>query len=249
MPMRTLVVVLLCLAAALPGCRKKSAPQFYQLESTWSIMVARDGDDAYQDPVMDQVVTGLEQIPPDAIEGPKASELLAKIAGERARLAAEKAAAEKLEAAAATERASLPSLFEPPAAAPAADPAAARAAVDAGPPRPFSGMTREAFQKAWGDCTEAAGELEVPGLGAMTGFAVQDRYACRQRLGVPEDARHVFLFKDGKLKVERTEKVQPPAPPKPAAPPPSEGTPDGGDRIMYVPGAPLPPGYVPLGTK
>jgi hypothetical protein len=238
MSMRAFVTVLLCATLAFTGCRKKSALEFYKLESTYSVMTARDGEEAYEDPAMDEVVAGLKAIGEDTVEGPKAVALLAKIAAERARLAQEKAAAEaELAAAQAAAKRTLPSLIEtqkdpttPPAIAPTPS------AVDAGPTRPYQGMTRAEFDKAFSACTESAGEIDVPGQGPMQGAAVQDRYSCRQQFSVPEGTRYVFLFKDGKLKVERTEQLPAPvAPPKPAQPVDA-----GPPAVFYLPGMPVP---------
>jgi hypothetical protein len=242
---RVLLMLLLCAGLALSACRKKSAREYYQLESTYSIMVARDGDDAYADPVMDQVLTQLRAIDPATVEGPKAAELAQKIDAERGRLAAEKAAAAAelaAQAAAAANAKSLPSLLDAPQNRPPPD---AVAAVDAGPGTPYAEMAISEFNKRFGACMDPPAESEVPGLGKTVTFAVKKTTACATQFKVPDDTRLLYVFKDGVLRGERTEKktlvmLDAGAPAAAPAPAPVEQPSDAGPRAPYVPGMPYP---------
>ncbi|GMU61403.1 MAG: hypothetical protein AMXMBFR34_31660 [Myxococcaceae bacterium] len=92
---------LLLVLALLPACRKKSALEFYELESSYAILVGRDGDAAYVTPEMDRIEPGLRSIPADAIEAPRATALLTKLCDERRRVEHERARQEAALAAAA----------------------------------------------------------------------------------------------------------------------------------------------------
>lgn len=85
-PLATLI-----LGLAVAGCRAKSAPEYHQAESDYSILLMRLGDDAYSDPQLESVIARLRAIPSNALEASRASELLAKIELETKRIAAEKA--------------------------------------------------------------------------------------------------------------------------------------------------------------
>jgi hypothetical protein len=79
------------LVASLSGCRKKSNPAFYQLESEQSVLLARDGDDAFASPELAAVLTKLEAFPEDALEKPRAEALVVKLKAGQARVKAERA--------------------------------------------------------------------------------------------------------------------------------------------------------------
>jgi hypothetical protein len=247
--MRRVAILLLLLAAA-SGCRKKSAPQFYDLQSSYTILVDRSGDDAYAMPEMDVVLSGLEAIPADALEGPQASGLVAKIKAERERIAREAKAAQAALAAAGTPPAavpSTPSLFPPPPANP--QPAEG---VDAGAPtRPWAGMKVADLQKWFGGCFQAGPNKTLPGQPEGTTQQVKDDPKCRATFGSTDPASTTFyvFVKDalvGQTTETRTVTETKPPPPKP---PVYE---DAG-TYMVIPGAPAPAGYqgipgMPQGT-
>lgn len=242
--MRRVAILLLGLLAV-SGCRKKSAPEFYALESNYSILVARDGDDAYASEDMDTVLTGLKAINPEAVEGPKAAELAAKIEAERQRVAREaKAAADAL--AAAGRPADFPpgastSLFPPEPKTPEDAPPAA-AAVDAGRRKPYGGMPLADFQKLYGDCFDTGPAMTLPNQPEGTSMVLRDDAACRAEFGAADpDTKTYFVFVKDALVGQRSEKrtvkeiIKEPAP---AAPAPAAAA-DAGQYLL-IPGAPLP---------
>ena len=87
--------LLLCVLTFLlvSGCKKKSSPEFYRLESDQSVLVSRDGDDAWVSPEMAAIVTGLEGLAENVAEKPRALDLIAKINAEKARVLAERSQA------------------------------------------------------------------------------------------------------------------------------------------------------------
>ena len=114
-------LVLLCVLATLvSGCRKKSSPEFYELESAQAILIAHEGDDALATPEMADVIARLEAIPASAIEKPRAVALASKLTADKARVTAEQARAAAEEAQAKAERAQAAepnrgrALFAPP---------------------------------------------------------------------------------------------------------------------------------------
>ncbi|MEW5740455.1 MAG: hypothetical protein AB1938_16125 [Myxococcota bacterium] len=241
--MRRLAILVLAVAAALSGCRKKTAPEFYELESSYSIMVARDGDDAYASEEMDRVLEGLKKIPADAVEGPRASSLVTTITTERARVARE--AQEREAALAAAEQPSQappsgPSLFEP-IKAPA--PAAGADGQDAGaiPTRPWGGMTEAELQKHFGSCFTAGPPKTIPGHPEGSSFRVNDDAACRQKFGSTDPNTSTFLVfvKDALIGQTTEQKTVIPGKPPPPGPPVYV---DAGS-FLAIPGAPVPEGY------
>src|SRR6185436_1608185 len=84
--------VALSVCLLLSGCRKKSAREYYRLESDYSVLVSRDGDAAYDEPELATIIEGLNAIPADALERPKAEALLATIATETLRVRKDKPA-------------------------------------------------------------------------------------------------------------------------------------------------------------
>lgn len=234
---RARVLALLCLGAlALAGCRKKTAPEYYGWESNYSILVARDGDDAYASPDMDAIVAGLAKIPADTLEGPKAAALSAKIAGERARIAAEKEAA------------------TPPPTKEWVPPATTTTAVvkppdkppeDAGAPTaPWAGMAKAEFVALFGACMKEGKKANVPGLGEVETYVVQKTGDCEKKYGSNQpDTDTVFLFAKDRLAGQRYEtKTQVvvdagvlPVLVDAGLPPPAEAP--------LLPGMPVPEGY------
>jgi hypothetical protein len=198
MRLQTLLVV--CLLG-LGACRKKTAPEYYQLESNVSILSTRDGDDAWGSDEMEQTLAALKKVDPEALEGPKARALISQIETERARVAREAAAAEAARAVPSppaerfteTKTNAQPVPSEP---------------LDAGKPeRPYLGMSQGEFKSLFGACMQLDGELPVPGLGTTTAWSVRNTdSACRKKYGlVDETVRHFYLFQNNQLSAERTE--------------------------------------------
>ncbi len=192
---------------ALSGCRKKSAPQYYQLESNVTILADRDGDDAWSGDEMTAALTALKAIDPEAVEGPRAQALITRIESERGRVEREKAAATQA-AAVVTPRATV-RLFDEKNAGAGTDGGAAGSTPDASvPDRPFGGMALADFQKLFGGCMSAEGEQPVPGLGPAKVFSVKnDDAACRTRYGLPDDGsvKQTYAFKNDQLASQHTE--------------------------------------------
>lgn len=238
-PMR---VALVCLLLATSGCRRKSAPEFYQLEKTYSVLVAREGDDAYATAEMAAVVEGLKALPQDALERPRADSLLASILKESARVAELHAPA--------TKPSSLPTAPAPePMAQPTPQPAPAeeKKEVDAGAPadEPKAGMSEALFLERFGSCFSAGPPLELPKEGAASAHIVKDNPECQKRFGAAGVVTS-YVFVKGSLWGKGTDStattssvVSAPdaavrAPPKPV---------DAGPPVFVIPGAPMPEGY------
>jgi hypothetical protein len=238
--MRRVAILLMVLAAAASGCRKKSAPQFYELQSTYTILSDRHGDDAYAMPEMDQVLAALEQIPADTVEGPKAATLVSKIKSERERLAREAKEREAAMAAAATPPTTMPtapSLFP-------REPAPKPEAVDAGgPTKPWGGMKVADLQKWFGSCFEQGPNKTLPGQPEGTTQQVKDDPKCRAAFGSTDPASTTFyvFVKDALVgQTTETRKVTEtvkPSPPRPAGDAGTTGP------FLVIPGAPAPEGY------
>ncbi|MEW6430982.1 MAG: hypothetical protein AB1730_05680 [Myxococcota bacterium] len=241
------VAILLMGLLVVSGCRKKTAPEFYQLESSYSILVARDGDDAYVSDEMAQVLEGLKQISPDAVEGPKAAALVAKIQSERDRVEREAKAAEAALAAAGRPPESPPatSFSATPTglgdAPPAGADTGAADVADAARRKPWGGMSVAEFQRMYGDCFEAGSDKALPGQAPGTAMKVKDDAACRAEFGSSDPDTSVFYVfgKDGlagQLSEKRT--VKETVTQKPAPTPVDAGP----STFLLIPGAPLPEG-------
>jgi hypothetical protein len=241
--MRRVAIHVLALVAALSGCRKKTAPEFYELEASHSILVARDGDEAYTSEEMDRVLEGLKKIPQDTVEGPRAAALIATINAERQRV--EREAREHAAALAAAERPSLPppestSLFAPSPKGPAAD----TEGQDAGPPTPtapWGGMTVAEFQKLFGSCFMAGPPKTIPGHPEGVSFKVNDDPACRAKFGSTDSNTSTFFVFVKDALVGQTSEQKTTIPGK--APPPGPPIYLDGGSFLAIPGAPVPEGY------
>ena len=76
------------------GCRKpRASMDYFEASQSYSVLVARLGDEAYVDPDMSRIETLLARVPGDSLDAAAARELLATIGKERARIAREKTAA------------------------------------------------------------------------------------------------------------------------------------------------------------
>jgi hypothetical protein len=228
-----------CLVLVLCACRAKTAPEFYALESEATILVDRDGDDAYVSPEMKDVLARLQKISPRAIEGPRAAELIARLEAGRARLEAAQLERQRLasavaERAARTEPVRFPSA---PLPAPSID---AGSGVDAGRPdaMPTHGMPINEFAKQFGACFRDGPEVEIQGLKKASTKIVMDTEACRKKFGRGEGETS-YVFDEGKFAGTRhiqTTTTVVDAGRAPAAPAPSQEP----DFVIRVPGQPLP---------
>lgn len=242
------VLLLLCVleALALSGCRKKTSPEFYKLDSQQSVLLSRDGDDAYLSAEMASVIAGLQAIPEDAVEKDKATALATKLSAEQTRVTAERALA-----AAPKPEPVNPFAGREPSTAAESPPALAEvvpdAEEDAGPPpvvQPWPGMAEKVFGERYGACfTAGAKAASLPDGEPATSYVLNPGADCQKKYGAP-DSRISYLFTPKGLwgKSSETTSVMdagtlliPPAPPPPPAPP--------GPPIITTPGAPLPEGY------
>ena len=238
-PMRVLPLLVLALWG-LSSCRKQSSEAFHKLDAQQSVLISRDGDDAYVSPEMDQIITGLNAVPENAIEKDRAVALTGKLRAEQRRVREEQAAAAA--AAAAPEPVAAPrplaNLSPPEPVEPVAAPPPA---VDAGRPSdPWAGMEEKEFLTLFGRCFSSDEAAKTPDGKAAKTFAVRDLSGC-ERHGQAGATKTLFLFVDGKLWGKRSVTTlnagAPPAPPPPAP------VIDAGAAILTIPGAPLPEGY------
>ncbi|MDX2011432.1 MAG: hypothetical protein SFW67_14620 [Myxococcaceae bacterium] len=189
--MRTLTVVSLAvLLLATSGCRKKSYKAFYEAERTYQVLVAREGEDAYFQPELEQVLTVLRAVPAGAPEEAKAQALVATIEQERARLTAERAQAE---ADARTARAPEPTRAD--FGSPSAPQEGAAPAVDPTPPGPGTpqpGMDEAEFKRQFGVCVTGPETIELP-TGKHPAYTGADDERCRKRLGTSAPTKFFFI--------------------------------------------------------
>jgi hypothetical protein len=221
------LVVMLAITA---GCRKKSSPQFFEAERRHQSLITRDGDDAYLSLDMDGVLDLLRQVPADAVEASRATELTATIQAAQARVRAEREAAGK----------------PPP-------PPDEYVRTDEGsepvPPRdetplpidgpPAGGMAEAEFTAKYQGCVTGPKEIpvDVP-PGKAPAYAVRETPECQKKLFVTGNVQFFFLEKRlaGRV-VTRTEGgTKPGTAVAPKAPP---GEPES-EQFLLVPGAPLP---------
>lgn len=237
------VLLLLCVLEALllSGCRKKTSPEFYQLESQQSVLISREGDDAYVSAEMATVIAGLQAIPEDALEKPRAAELVVKLTAEQARVNAERVPFVRPPP---SEKSPPPLPPEPGTQAAPEEPAADQA--DAGPPpvvQPWPGMEEKVFLERYATCFTAGAKTTLPDGKPATQYALNPSTDCQKKYGA-KDTRLSYLFTGKGLwgKASETTSVvdagtllipgTPPPPPPPPGPP-----------ILTTPGAPVPEGY------
>jgi hypothetical protein len=238
-------LLLLCVLAGLllSGCRKKTSPEFYKLEADQSILISRDGDDAYASPEMAAIINGLQAIPENMVERPRALELAAKLTAEQSRVASERAAAGKEKPPEAVKdpyagRLQRDKVVE--VAAPPPDDA-----DDAGEPMPYFGMDEATFGSLFGRCFAQGPTMRIADGGAATSQVLGPNPECQKRHGTPGSVTS-YLFVDGGVwgkHVETTTVVDAGPPPPPPPPPPPAAPPDAGEPILTIPGAPLPEGF------
>lgn len=237
-PMRFLpLLCVLTFLALLSGCRKKSSPEFFKLEADQSILLAREGDDAYVSPEMTAIISGLQTIPDDTLEKPRAVELAAKLTNEQARVTAERVVKPK------------PPPVDPFAgrlnrAAPVEVPPAV-VEVDAGPPsEPWTGMDEATFTSLFGKCFSGGPKSQLANGTPATSQVLGPSVECQKRLGTPGGVTS-YLFVDGGVwgKIVETTTVIDAGRAEESTPPPPPPPRDAGEPILTIPGAPLPEGY------
>ena len=243
--MRVLLFLCVLEALVLSGCRKKTSPEFYKLDSQQSVLLSSDGDDAYLSAEMASIISGLQAIPDDAVEKDKATALATRLAAEQTRVKAERAvaAAPKPEPVNpfANRESSLTAESPPAAAEVVPD-----AEEDAGPPpvvQPWPGMDEKTFLERYGKCFTAGDKTSLPDGKPATAYLLNGSAECQKQYGAP-GTRFSYLFTAKGLwgKASETTSVVDAGtllvPGPPAAPAPLPGPP-----IITTPGAPLPDGY------
>jgi hypothetical protein len=233
--MRTWMALPMILALlAFGGCRK-TARQFYGLESRATILVDRDGEAGLMSDEMGTIIAALRAIPPDAEEGPKASALLAHLEAERSSVVqrrADAARAAEVEGGTAT---AVPSASAPPPLLVAGPDAGSGSGPDAGLDRPWANMSLAEFQERFGACMESAGERDGSKGERLAAWEVLRTPTCIVKYGLEDEARRFFLFRSSKLAEEQTVRrvvtVIDAGRPPPAAPIPAN---------PYVMGMPMP---------
>lgn len=186
--MRVALLACVLLCAALTGCKKKTATEFYRLEGEHSVLVTREGDAAYETTEMENIITGLRAIPADTVEKPRAEQLLGAIAAEQARVQREKAAVVVAPPPSGTDDvnarfAAIKAQRDAQQAAP--EPVAA---VDAGPQvptEPYKGMTEADFIKAFGACYERGAPVTIADGGLSTSMKLRADKKCQGQYGTP----------------------------------------------------------------
>lgn len=236
------LVLLLCVVGLLgSGCRKKSSREYYKLEADQSILVSQDGDDAWVSPEMTAIVSGLQAIPEDTLEKPKAVALLATIAAEQARVTAERVEPPKGPAVdpfegrvgstgTATATAVVEPLPEPP-----------ETANDAGvmpdPTQPWARMDEKFFVARFGKCFSPGPSMPTSAGGMATSQVLSSTAECQKRFG-SAGAVTSFLFTDKGLTEKITESTVVLDGGSVTIPGRQPPTPDPGPPVLTIPGAP-----------
>jgi hypothetical protein len=185
------VLALSLLAAA--GCSKRKLPSedFSRANEIHSQLYAKELDDAYLDPKMDEAVQLLQRVPPDSLDADSARQLLARIQSNRERVQAERTQREKAIAAASTPP---PDTFGPrPSVAPPPD----AGAPDAGPDLPKVGMSVDELSERFSRCFEPGQSMVVEGRGARDTWELKDIAICRDLY--PGFDGLVLIIEDGKI--------------------------------------------------
>lgn len=247
--MRVALLACVLLCAALSGCKKKTAAEFYRLEGQHSVLVTRDGDLAYDAPEMETIIMGLRAIPSDTVEKPRAEQLLGVIAAEQARIARERApnpnpppTTDEVNARYAAIKAQRDAIVVP------GDGGAID--VDAGAPEltePYKGMSEADFIKAFGTCYERGQPVVITDGGLSTSMRLKADANCQKKYGTPgATTRWLFGHEGLYVRLVESERREPivvdagagEQTTKPTPPP--EGRP-----ILMLPGAPQPGAETP----
>ena len=214
MSIRRIAIVCVVVLAA---CRRgPSGPDdnYEQASRLYQRLYASQLDDAYGDPQMDQVVALLNKVDPNSVDAPAAQTMLHAITNGRAELAKQRAAREKMAAAAAASA-------NAAMAAPSIDPAAylAASAPDAGPPQdPFgAGALVSDINAQTGGCLTDYEPFNENGTGVTgTIYRVVASDSCTGKL--PGFVGQAVLVVNGRI-YRRIPDPNPPKPPQPATPP------------------------------
>ncbi len=200
------------------SCRKTSSKAFYEAQSQYEIVAAREGEEAYLSGQLEPIVAKLNSVETGAQEYASAQALVQKIAAETARLKAEQLARNAVEpAAAAGDRPS--SGFASGSAKPEVpEPADATPARDAGSPfdnGPQGNMSAEAFAAQYKSCVKristgalAASTKSATGRGQRETFEVVASAECKKKLRADDDGVTQFEFVDNELKTRTVLEVK-----------------------------------------
>lgn len=231
-------IVLLCLLLALSGCRKKTSAEFYKLESNQSILIAQDGDDAYVSDEMAAIIAGLDAVPEDTIEKPRATALATSLRAEQARVALEKAPKPKEppppDPFAGRFQQTPTATPEPEAEVPGS------VTTDAGGLELVAGMDEKTFVGLFGKCFAPGPASKISDGGAATTQVVGSSEACVKKHGTPGAVTSYLFTREGywgkseqrMVVVDAGMVFVPPPPPTTVREP-----------VLLMPGAPLPEGY------
>ncbi|MDP1825949.1 MAG: hypothetical protein Q8L48_21980 [Archangium sp.] len=229
-------IVLLCLLMGLSGCRKKTSAEFYNLESRQSILIAREGDDAFDSDEMKAVLVGLDAVPEDTIEKPRAAALASKLRAEQARVARERAPKPKDPPPADP----FAGRFPPTDSAPAPEAVPGVVSTDAGSLELVAGMEEKTFVALFGKCFSPGPPGRISDGGVATTQVVGPSADCVKRFGAPGSVTSYLFTRSGywgKSESRVVVVVDAGVAPGPAVEP-TERQP-----VRLMPGAPVPEGY------
>jgi hypothetical protein len=255
--LRALPILAVALALALPACRKpvpQPSAEYDQASLLFHQIYARDLDDAYGNPQVDEVVGLLKKVDPRSADAEAAQKLLKQIADGKQALAKARAEDERRRADQRAPAAPPPSAGSswPPVAAPPSGPGQPQAdaqqadgrapsqAGTPGKPDPFGvGSSIAALNDSSGGCLQAGASFKESGSGkAGQMYKLSSAEACAAKL--PGLTDQVLLVVDGKIyrrvsAKDVTMKTEAAPPPPPEAPKPPS------DLKLVTPQAPPPP--------
>lgn len=192
--MKRLVLACFAVLVLMAGCRKKPS-EFAKLETEYSTLVTKEGDDAFESQQMDTILRGLQAIPADAADKPNAQTLAQLIISEQQRVAT----ARHLEEPTAAQNPPPRSFDDPlPVEEEAGVDAGTADVEDAGPPQPRGGMDEKAFLSLFGSCFTPGPPAKLEGGLVATSHVLSASADCQKRFGAP-GAVTSYLFTDGGL--------------------------------------------------
>ncbi|MGV3619309.1 MAG: hypothetical protein ACO1OB_00750 [Archangium sp.] len=246
--MRVALLACVLLCAALSGCKKKTATEFYRLEGEHSVLVTREGDAAYETTEMENIIAGLRAIPADTVEKPRAEALLGAIAAEQARVQREKVVVntppptvDDVNARYAALKAARDNPVVNPEPPPAPD---AGAQV---PTEPYKGMAEAEFIKVFGSCYERGAPVVIADGGLSTSMKLRADAKCQQQFGTPgATTRWLFGHEGLYARLVETEQRQAVTVDAGAGEQTTKPTPAPDPKpSLVIPGAPLPGSEAP----